>query len=129
MRMEDMPKYIEPNWDEILANVDWIEFDYMSRRFRAGQYKLDNGTFTSVELFLSKEAPTEDGWVGYRWCQTNGHDNDWPTADALSKVLKKTSAPTEEYSVGIDPVVKVDPEQDLKRAPQKAGRIIRPRVG
>lgn len=121
MRMEDMPKYTEPDWDAILSSVEWTEFDYLSRKFRVGQYTLDGKKFTSVELFLSQGAPTSDGWVGYRWCQQNGKDNDWPTQDVISRFVKQSPSP-------IDRIEEKASVEEVLKPQEKKGRIIRPRV-
>lgn len=79
-------RYEEPNWDKILASVDWKEFESHGDIYRTGKYNLDGDIYTAIEKKV-ESAPTEDGWVGFRWCEQNNMISNWPTKQQAEAIL------------------------------------------
>ena len=79
-------RYEEPNWDKILSSVDWKEFESDGNTYRAGKYTLDGDNYVAIEKQV-EGAPTEDGWVGFRWCEQNNFVSNWPTKQYAEAIL------------------------------------------
>ena len=81
---------MEIDWDRVLSDVDWVEFEYASRKFRAGYYILEGAQGKAIELNIGSDAPTIDGWVGLQWCESSGLTNDWPPEGMILNKLKES---------------------------------------
>jgi len=82
-------KYTDPNWDEILNNVNWIEFEHENNKFRTGRYDLDGAEIIGIHVFLGEKSPDPSGWAGMPWCNKNEISIVWPSKEKINYILNK----------------------------------------
>jgi hypothetical protein len=109
----DMKEYIEPNWDDIVKNIEWTEFEYSGNRFRCGLYTLDNNLIMGIHVYLGDRSPDPSGWAGMAWCNTNNIKLEWPSNDMIEQILKENND-TREPDEPPTPEQPVRPARNIK---------------
>ena len=84
MRTEN---FEEPNWNEVLNNINWTEFEFEKNKFRTGKYSLDGGEVIGIHVFLGTKSPDPSGWAGMSWCNQNGVKIVWPGKEKINEIL------------------------------------------
>ncbi len=95
-------KYIDVDWESVMSQVQWVEFNFRGGRFRAGEYFLEGDSHITAQKYLGAMSPHSSGWVGYRWFMDNTPHFPWPPTDTVKAVLtdpQKAIMPAEDASV------------------------------